>query len=447
MANRIRAKEQLMSKSKLRPWSLLMKTSLSLAAFSMVSTAIIVPVPLPEYEVQAAKKSKKKTKYKDYCADLRQPFSSIKNQSFKKSLLGVLGGALLGGLAGSMIKGDRKVDKNGQVRRENMALEGAIAGAALGGMVGYLSSLEQARADREALQNALNKHNSERAQYLGLDQKLAELGNCRTRMLFEIEQDLVNGTIDAEEAKARLAKADQWIAKDDEVIAKAAKMNAESITAYAQAAAVIEGESAEAAEGNPDGMVERYAAKAAEFENAVDVVYEVDGTVVGYGSADDLPDAGTPSEPAPEFAAAYVKASSGARVRAEPTTSSEILGVIGFREKVDAATDPQVEGWSKVKYKDLSGFVSSALLTLDRPAAIAKVVQKRPPPRPDLAAGKIAVASKRAQNPTNLSGSVAQSIATANNFEAVNRSRKASIGLARGSLTARLAAGTESSQS
>jgi outer membrane lipoprotein SlyB/uncharacterized protein YgiM (DUF1202 family) len=434
-----------MNNSKLRPSSFLMKTALSLAAFSMVGTAMMVPVPLPEYAAHAARK--KKIKYEDYCADLRKPFSSIKNQSFEKSLLGVLGGALIGGVIGSTIKGDRKVDKQGRVRQENMALEGAIAGAALGGMVGYLSSLEQARTDRAALQAALNKHNSDRAQYLGLDQKLAELGNCRTGMLFQIEQDLVNGAIDADEARIRLAKADEWIAKDDKVIEKAAKMNAESIIAYAQAAAVIEGESAQAAEANPDGMVERYAAKAAEFENAVDVVYEVDGRVVGYGSADDLSDAEIPDDPTPEFATAYVKSTSGARVRAEPNTSSEILGVIGFREKVDAATDPMAEGWSKVKYKELSGFVSSALLTLDRPEAIAAPVKKRAAPRPDLAAGKIAVAPRKVQTPANLSGSVAQSIATGNNFDNVNRSRRTSIGLARRSLTARLNAGTESSQS
>lgn len=401
----------------------------SLAAFSLVVSAVVVPPSLPEFVAYAAKGGK----FDDNCKNLRAPFSKIKNQSFKKSIIGGIIGGIVGAVVGSQIKTEEVVvdkDGNKRVKRGNRALEGAGAGFIVGAGVGYLSSLEQARQDRAALQAALNKHYAERTQYSDLDLKLADLGNCRTKMLFDIEQSLVRGDIDVKEAKKRLAAADKWIAEDDKIIAKAAKLETESITAYAQAVAVAEGESADTAKDNGAAMVERYAGESAAYASTVDVTYDVPPEVLANAPVR----AARPAEPveqapeAPILGDAFVSAKSGARVRSAPNQNAEVLGAIAYRTRIKAAAS-EVDGWSMVEQEALKGFVASTLISLTRPAAVVAAPKKASTakqPRPDLAPGKIEV-RKKPRAPADSRAALIGAIADGNSFKQTRNASQAAI--------------------
>lgn len=367
------------------------KPVLAVVLASLALTATVIPPPIPEYSAFAAKRVK--DKFPDNCAALRKPFKDIKNEQLGRTVVGTLLGGLAGAIIGSQIKTEKVVyDQNGRpvgVKRGNRAAEGAIAGAVLGGLGGYLTGIEQHRQNQAELQKALDRRSAERNQYDGLGQKLADLGNCRNQQIFDVQAQFEAKQLTPEVASSRLDKIQDWIAKDDSIIDKAAGMDAESVTRYAQAVAVADGVSAKDAEAGGFGMVDRYRADSSRYEGSVNVSYDPSG------SASPAP---VSDAEAPTTSRAFVKASRGANVRETPSTQSRVIGSLPFRAEVQVLP-ATVEGWSQLTFRGHPGYLANSLLSLDRPVARPAPPQAAPP-RPEIAPGKIVVRQRTAAAPT-----------------------------------------------
>lgn len=395
----------------MRPVSRLLKRSMLGGVLSVfITSSIIIPAPLAEYSAWA--KRTPRDRYSDNCAALRKPFESIKNEQLGRTIIGTILGAGLGALVGSQIKKEETVyDQYGRphkVKRGNHAVEGAVAGAVVGGLGGYLTSIEQHRQNQAELQKALDRRNAERAQYSELGQKLADLGNCRNEQIFSVRAQFEAGQLSGEVANARLDKIQQWIAKDDSIIDKAAGMDAESVTRYAQAVAVADGEAAQVAEQRGSDMVDRYRRNADRYEGSVSVTYDSSRATVS-------------PETQVSTSKAFVTASRGANVRETPSTQGRVIGSLGYREQVEVSP-ADVQGWSKLSYQGRDGYVADSLLSDDRPAA-RPAARASAAPRPDIAPGKIEVRSRTAA-PRTRQGAVTKAIAESQTFKAVDAARR-----------------------
>lgn len=380
---------------------------------SLITTALVLPPPMPEYVAHAARAPR----FDDNCKPLRQPFSRIKNEQTGRILGGVIAGALVGALLGSMVKKERvETDQYGRqyrVRDGNRAAEGAIAGAVAGGLTGYLTGIEQHRQNQQELQAALAGYDGERQQYSDLGQKLADLGNCRNQQIFDVRTQFEAGQFDAKEANSRLAKVEKWIADDNRTVERAADMEAKSITTYAQAVAVAEGESAESAKNNGAGMVSRYEAGSDRLKGDVDVSYE---------------SAETPIAPAVAAVEAtsrsYVQSSRGANLRSSPSSSAAVLRSLPYRAQVE--TSPaEVQGWSKVTFEGQTGYVANSLLSDAQPVP-RQAARPSAAPRPDIAPGKIIVRRPASRAPQQRRDSVTKAVADGQSLRAVDAARRTS---------------------
>jgi uncharacterized protein YgiM (DUF1202 family)/uncharacterized protein YcfJ len=364
-----------------------------------LSTVIAPPPIVAEYELAAQSKSKKKKKapkFEDECAALRKPFTKMKNRKMTSTLIGAVIGGVTGAIVGSQMKTrETYVDKDGNVRVKegNRAAEGAIAGALVGGLSGYLSSLEKARNDREALRAALQKQTENRAQFSQLPQQIADLGNCRNNQMAKIGMQVEAGEITPEEGFARLEKVDKWVAEDDRTISKAAGEDTESIISYAQYTAVaVDGKSAAEVEAAGDAIIDQYAAQAAKFEPGVEVVYDT-GEVFSAADyamavAEELPMMEGASQPAAAaqsaevpFTTAYVSARNGARLREAPSTDAEVVANLPNRKQIEVRAS-SVADWLEARADTLSGFISAPLVSSKRPSDVTAAAPKKPKPIP-----------------------------------------------------------------
>ena len=431
--------------------SKLKQITLSMASLSLVVGAVAVPPPLPSYEAEA-----RNGRFKDTCKDIRKPFRKIRNKKWESALTGGLLGAIAGGIVGAMTSRTETVrDSRGRVvrqRRSNNVLEGILIGGAIGAGAGYLSSVEGARNDRAAMQKALTEHHENRTQYSRLAQQLADLGNCRNEQLYQIALDVESGAISTKEANKRLEKVDRWIEEDDEAISEAAGKDSESVLAYAQTVAVIEGETAEEVEAQGGDVLDRYSGDAEDMKGTVLVSYgeeelsledveaapvEGAGPVVAGGPV--LDDAPPQIEPEPQLAEAFISSRSGARLRDAPSTNSNIVMTIAYRASVQVG-ESDVQGWSYVEHAGNTGYTASRLISDSRPAAVAKAPpRKRAKPKPSTAPGKITLEQKQRSNRTP-KAAVSSTIAMSADIRAADRARKASNKQQRADTSRRIAA-------
>ncbi len=416
---------------------LMKKPVLATVLASLVLTATIIPAPMTEYSATAAKRVR--DRFKDNCSVLRKPFEHIKNEQLGRSVVGTILGGLAGALIGSQIKKEQVVrDQNGQpigTKQGNYALEGAVVGAVVGGLGGYLTGIEQHRENQAELQRALDRRNTERTQYDGLSQKLADLGNCRNQQIFDVQTQFDAQQLTVEVASSRLDKIQDWIAKDDSIIDKAAGMDAESVTRYAQAVAVADGVSAKDAEAGGVGMVDRYRADSNRYEGSVNVSYDPSG------SASPAPVSNTE---APTTSRAFVKASRGANVRETPSTQGRVIGSLPFRAEVQVLP-ATVEGWSQLTFQGHPGYLANSLLSLDRPVARPAPPQAAPP-RPEIAPGKIVVRQRTAAAPTR-QRMVSKAIGDNQTLKAVDMARRTSSQLQMLPIRNRIAAAKQAARS
>lgn len=395
---------------------LMTKPVLAVVLASLALTATVIPPPIPEYSVFAAKRVR--DKFPDNCSALRKPFQDIKNEQLGRTIAGTILGGLAGALIGSRIKKEEVVyDQNGRavgVKRGNRAAEGAIAGAVLGGLGGYLTGIEKHRQNQAELQQALDRRSAERNQYDGLGQKLADLGNCRNQQIFDVQAQFEAQQLTPEVASSRLDKIQEWIAKDDSIIDKAAGMDAESVTRYAQAVAVADGVSAKDAEAGGTVMVDRYRADSNGYEGSVNVSYDPSG------SASPVP---VSSSEEPSISRAFVKASRGANIRETPSTQGRVIGSLPFRAEVQVLP-ATVEGWSQLTFQGRPGYLANSLLSLGRPVA-RPVTPQAAPPRPEIAPGKIVVRQRTTTAPTR-QRMVSKAIGDNQTLKAVDSARRTS---------------------
>lgn len=421
-----------------------MATSKSFAARMMLRagiaalalSSVVIPPPIVAGSELAAKskaKKKKSKKFEDECAALRKPFTKMKNRKMTSTVVGAVLGGLVGALAGSqMKKQETYVDKDGNVRvkETNRALEMGLLGAGVGALGGYLSSLEKARNDREALRAALQKQNENRAQFSQLPQQIADLGNCRNEQMATIGRQVETGEITPEEGFVRLEKVDKWVADDDRTISKAAGEDTESIISYAQYTAVaVDGKPAAEVEAAGDAIIDQYAAQAAKFEPGVQVVYdggeafsaeeyarsvaeelpmtEGEAQTAGAGQADEVP-----------FTVAFVSARNGARLREGPSTDTEVVASLPNRKQIEVRPST-VTDWLEARADALSGFISAPLVSNTRPAEVAVAAPKKPKALPKGAGTpKIRVKSVTGANTAGIGAQVGTSNSVAKVIEA-----------------------------
>lgn len=362
---------------------------------ALALSSVITPLPIVAgYELAAQSKAKKKKskKFEDECAALRKPFTKIKNRKMTSTAVGAVLGGLVGALAGSqMKKQETYVDKDGnvRVRETNRALEMGLLGAGVGALGGYLSSLENARNDREALRAALQKQDENRAQFSQLPQQIADLGNCRNEQMATIGRQVETGEITPEEGFQRLEKVDKWVAEDDRTISKAAGEDTESIISYAQYTAVaVDGKSAAEVEAAGDAIIDQYAGQGAKFEPGVKVVYDggeaFSAEEFARSVAEELPmiegesqTAGAGQADEASFTIAFVSARNGARLREAPSTDSEVVANLPNRKKIEVRPST-VSDWLEARVDALSGFISAPLVSSNRPADIAAAAPTKP---------------------------------------------------------------------
>lgn len=285
---------------------------------------------------------------KNVCQDLQKPFRKIKNYQRDQAIKGAAIGAALGVLTGVV---RNEVRPKGQ--KKSSILPWVIGGAVSGGVVGYVSSKAEAQKNSEELRQAIQDDYGETlGNYSTMPEKIVALGECRRGQIYETELMLTDGSITVKEAKKRLEKIDKWIAKDDEIVAKAAKVQFDGVAEYARAHRLAEGYTPEETEDR-DANLGRY--YDAQREADVEVI-----VVSNPGLTDEAAE--------PVFDTYYVSARSGLNLRDAPNTSGEKVTLIPFRQKV-GAYNSDTPAWKAVRYGDYEGFAHSDYITFDRPAA------------------------------------------------------------------------------
>lgn len=277
----------------------------------------------------------KAARMQDTCKDARAPFSKIKNFSTDQALKG----AAIGGgaaVAATLLKSGRK--STGDI------LGALVAGAMAGGIAGYITSIEQDKRNKAELRSAIDQDFGPTMQAQSqLPGQLAYLGQCRRSQIAYVESAAGSGAMSGKDARRALGDIEKWIAKDDEVIAKAAGAQAKTITEYAQASAVANGVDAQTAQR--EGWAMDY--------YGLDVL----GTQIEAQNA---------MQDASQY---FVNAPSGARLRAGPTTASGVVGTLAHGSKIEA-TGTSSAGWVPVRTANGAvGYVNLDLLANTTPAA------------------------------------------------------------------------------
>lgn len=219
---------------------------------SMTFAAILLVLgPLPTAPAHAGP-----PKFADTCDSLRKPFREIRDYRMGQIIGGAVQG-LLAGLATALL-----VDAvNGQGKGVDYGAA-AAGGAITGGLVGYITSKQQAGMKRDELRAAIDgDFRQDVDQFSPLPGNLIALGDCRRQQIYQVQVDGEAGTIDKREAAKRLAKVESWVAADDKLIARAAGQQSKTVTSFAQATAMADGIDPETAQ-RANYAVERYGSAA-----------------------------------------------------------------------------------------------------------------------------------------------------------------------------------------
>lgn len=377
-------------------------TRITMRRRAIVALTAVALLASPIGQVALAAKA---VKFTDACAVQRKPFERIKNYQLKKILGGVAGGALLG-MLGAVVKSqlnpEYEIDKNGNKKKKGPDLVGgAIAGAAVGGLVGWFTSLKQASRNQEELQSAVNANFREDVdQFSPLGQNLADLGNCRRTQIFSVQQAYERKEIDAKTAGKQLDQIDKWIAEDDKTISKAAKIQTNTVGAYARATAMADGGDPATIDKSGDQMVYTLGAQGAAYEPTISESY------IYADQADRSPALPPPPPPIPETR--YVKAQQSKGVSLRESADPNAKATMFLENGTEVETLPStIEGWLSVTAKGQTGFIKDSLLATEPPARgkkgsatakpKAKPAQVVAKPPPGKAIVKLAYAPSRKQ--------------------------------------------------
>jgi hypothetical protein len=337
-----------------------------------------------------------KAKFTDTCAIHRKPFQAIRDYQIQRIIGGVVVGALAG-LVRHAIAPEYERDRNGRVITDangNPKKKGLNAGdilvpAIAGGLIGWFTSLKQTARNQEELQAAVaNGMRQDIDQFSPLAQKLADLGNCRRQQIFDTQLAFERGELDAKTAGKRLDDIEKWVAKDDQIISSAAKQQTKTVTAYARATAMADGQDPQQVEAMQPQILATMEAQSASYETKVVESY-VDDT----GRETVIAPPPRPSE------TRYVSAGKGANLRAEASPNAKVIKLLPHATPVEAEP-ATVQGWRKVRTDDAEGFMSEAVLTSEPPAVRGKQQPKAakpkaapaPPAPPKKAVRKIQIA-------------------------------------------------------
>jgi hypothetical protein len=348
-----------------------------LAAFATAVSLIVSPIATTS--AYAAKPKK----LVDTCLASRKPFTQIKNYQLNKiiggTVKGALGGAALGFLTDMVApeyerdqQGNVLVDSNGKPRKKSTVLQKAVIGAAAGGLIGWFSSLKQTARNQEELQAAVNSNfRQDVDQFSPLGQSLADLGNCRRAQIFAVQQSFERGEIDAKTAAKQLDQLDEWIAKDDEIISKAAKMQSNTVGAYARATAMADGQDPGTVDKNENQVLSTMEAQSTAYKPTITESY-----VTGDGGEINTP------PPPPQTQTRYVRAlqSKGVSLRAEALPNA--AAVVFLPNGTEVETEPSnTEGWLSVTAGEAKGYMKESLLA-DEPPATRKQAPVKPKAKP-----------------------------------------------------------------
>lgn len=226
-----------------------------------VAAILLVLAPLPNAPVLAAP-----PKFTDTCDSLRKPFREIRDYQMGRIIGGAVTG-LLAGLATALLVD--AVNGKGQGVDYGAA---AAGGAVTGGLVGYITSKQQAGMKRDELRAAIDgDFRQDVDQFSPLPGNLIALGDCRRQQIYQVQVDGEAGTIDKREAAKRLTKVESWITADDKLIARAAGQQSKTVTSFAQATAMADGIDPETAQSGTYALNRYGNATAAQDEFDVQV--------------------------------------------------------------------------------------------------------------------------------------------------------------------------------
>jgi uncharacterized protein YgiM (DUF1202 family)/outer membrane lipoprotein SlyB len=298
----------------------------------------------------------------DDCAQLRKPFSAIRDYRQGRIVKGVVGGALAGlAIAGlkDALNGKKKGGDYGTA---------IVAGAVAGGLVGYITSKRQAGLNREQMRAAIDGDLQQDVdQFWPIPGHLVALGNCRRAQIYRVEQDAKANLYSKQEATKRIAKIERWIEEDDRLISKAAGQQAKTVTTYSKLAAMADGIDPQQAE--QEGFaVSNFSNGADEYGDEFDI--EMANAVEAALSP--------PSAKEPIAETMVVAASSGGNLRAAPSPDAAIVTALARGTKV-AAQPSETSGWSQVTVDGQSGFMRDDLLATESAFAARKLGAKAVP--------------------------------------------------------------------
>ncbi|MCB9948353.1 MAG: SH3 domain-containing protein [Rhodospirillaceae bacterium] len=269
----------------------------------------------------------------DVCNAQRQPLIRAKEQ-FSESIVATAGiGAAAGAAAGAGIA-LAAGGSTGEVIAG--AVIGLVAGAAAGAAAGYVSELEQQTQDRQELLQLVNRDVAADGQRIGaFSSTVISLNNCRAQQLVQLRSQYESGAIDAATARARLAGIRANVQEDNDLVREVLSEVSERTDDYIEASATVQGLEADIVRG-------RYDAYTPSVTNRG-----------GFGS-------GTTG------GATTVRTI--ANLRAGPTTTSAVLGVVQPGQPVQILGDAG-GGWSQVQVGGQQGYMASSLFGIGgRPA-------------------------------------------------------------------------------
>lgn len=340
----------------------------------LASIALLVQLAAPQSAISAPRAPK----FTDNCKALRKPFAAIKNYRTNQTIKGGFLGALAGLAAGAIDMATQKQEYDSEGRpipKRNNILPWMIGGALAGGAVGYFQSRAKRARDRDELRAIIaSDATKDNAAFSPLTQQLLDLGNCRRQQIFDNELAFSTSKLESPEALKRLTLIERWVSEDDALVSAAAKKQTQTVTTYAKAIALADSE-------NPSDVADD--ATVLQQTEAQSTEYQSD-IVTEYVTAPDGAAAPPPvapivaAEPLRQF---RVTSPKGARLRAAPAETAEILDVVPRNTQISGGKSGS-DDWVKVKWDGKDGYIHRSLLALANEVVPDRMAKRPEPPKP-----------------------------------------------------------------
>lgn len=259
----------------------------------------------------------------DPCVSYREPLIATEVDLQTWTLVGAVGGAAAGAGLGALLSGG---DVKGIVG-------GALAGGLAGGTAGYLGARRQQTTNQEELIRGIeNDAASDSRLVAQVTSAVAGLGECRRLEIATVREQVEEGSISSDLARAKADAVQARIDDDNELISAVLGRVDERLGVYADAKSEVLGETGAAP------------APAVELPREEPVVVPVDI-----------------EEIAP--AAGIYVAQRRADVRSQPTTQSEVAGVLDAGERINVTGRTQDGQWLAFSRQSQPAFVQASLVS------------------------------------------------------------------------------------